>query len=159
MNVQAAQQRFVSIPVSPIEGVSNVAWFRFITVLEAQSHQNVTKSGALGAYEMLPRRLGELGYLTNLRREDGGKKQVGTFVGPWTEEKFLADSVAQYVAFRKSILLYYRQLMSGAIQRPKGISIAGALAILHRGGEGALKKWPKLFEGTKKVYDRVKECF
>jgi hypothetical protein len=78
---------------------------------------------------------------------------------PWTQKRFLTEPIAQYVAFSKSISLYYRALMSGELQQPEKASKAGVLAVLHKGGRGALKAWPNLFDSTKALYESVKGVF
>jgi hypothetical protein len=85
--------------------------------------------------------------------------QTCSFILPWTQKRFLNEPIAQYLAFSKSISLYYRALMDGELQRPEGVSMAGALAVLHRGGRGALKSWPEMFEGTKALYERAQGVF
>lgn len=91
--------------------------------------------------------------------ELGRQVQVCEFVGRWTRERFLADTVAQYTAFRRSIAMYDEDLREGRLKRPEGATRAGALAILHRGGRGALEAWPELFEATRSLHERVKGAF
>ena len=146
-------------PASPLEGVSADAWQRLIAPLETQPTGAISESGALGASGIFPRRLVELGYATNMRREDDGKRQVCDFVLPWTQSRFLADPIAQYTVLAKSMRAYYDALRDGEIVKPKEMSIAGALAVLHVGGLGALKAWPKLFDNTQSLYDATQGAF
>ena len=155
-------QRFIAQPKSPLEGVPVAAWGRFIAALEVQPVNARSPSGGLGAYDIRPRRLVELGYaseLTSKRTSTGRQVQVCEFVLPWTQSKFLADPVAQFAAVSKSILLYHRAIVSGELKKPKGCSVAGALAILQVGGRGALESWPNLFTDTQAVYDACKGAF
>lgn len=147
---------------SPLSGVSNEVWGKFYRTLKIQPSDQVSESGGLGAFDIRPRRLVELKYAEGLRTErtaKGRQIHVCEFFLPWTEEKFLEDSIAQYVAFRRSMLLYYTAMTSGELKLPEGVSKAGALAILHRGGEGALKSWPNIFSDTRAVFDRVQGLF
>lgn len=155
--------RFASNLESPLEGVHNDAWQRFVSALEVLPINAVSKSGGLGSYDIRPRRLVELGYATGLRslRTDEGHRQVQAcdFAPPWTKARFLADPVAQYTVLAKSTRAYYDALRRGELMRPSDVSIAGALAILHIGGRGALAGWPKLFEHTRAIYESARGAF
>jgi hypothetical protein len=159
--------RFTAGPSSPLEGVSNEAWRRFEAALKVQATGAISTSGGFGAYDMRPRRLVELRdgkgrpYATALRRSTGVGRQSQTcdFVLPWTQKRFLSDSIAQYAVFAKSISLYHRALLSGELKRPEGVSMAGALAILHIGGRGALAGWPKLFDATRARFEAARGAF
>jgi hypothetical protein len=147
---------------SPLEGVSAAAWRALMAALEVQAPTAVSDSGGLGSFDIRPRRLVELGYADGLQWErspKGRQIQVCTFLAPWTQKKFLEDPIAQYVALTKSVSLYHRALVSGDLKKPEGMSVAGALAILHRGGRGALGSWPNLFEHTHALYDAAQGAF
>lgn len=155
--------RFADEIVSPLEGVSPRLWRRFVSALSTQ-HESIARGGALGIYNIRPRRLVEIGRAVNFRRVNG--KQLCDFVLPWTQKRFLVDPVAQYAVLVKSMRLYYDALREGAIEKPESISMAGALAILHSGGRGALEAtffqvagWPDLFDGTKALYEVTKGLF
>jgi hypothetical protein len=150
-------QRFVSGPESPLEGVSAAAWQRFISALEVQPVGQVSDSGGLGAFDMRPRRLVELGYATNLRRIDN--RQCCDFTSPWSQSRFLADLFAQHTVLSKSMRSYYDALRRGELVKPKEVSMSGALAVLHIGGRGALAAWPKLFTNTRALYDATRGAF
>ena len=160
MNMPA--HRFVSTgPDSPIKGVRADQWQRYIAALEVQPMGAISDTGALGAYAMSPRRLEELGYANGLRRVKHGTRmvQVCDFILPWTRARFLTDAVAQLAAFTKSNCLYHAAIMGGEIKIPDGCSMAGALAILHVGGTGALEGWPKMFDHTQARYDACNGIF
>ena len=156
-----AQRQFQLVP-GPLPGVSPDAWSRFKSALEVQAPNAVSASHGYGAYAMPARRLVELGYASNARRmQTSAGRWVWDcdFILPWTKTRFLTDTLAQFVAFSKSISLYHHDLMSGDIQKPAGSTLAGCLVVLHVGGRGALKAWPDLFEHTRALHDRVKELF
>jgi hypothetical protein len=162
MQVSAEMNRFSSLPPSPLAGVSNAAWSRFYTSLAVQPDAAVSESGGFGAYDIRPRRLVELGYATALpsvRTEAGRQVHVCEFVLPWTQARFLADPIAQYAALRGSMVRYHRALLAGELLRPEGVSMAGALAILHVGGRGALASWPELFDSTRARFEAAREAF
>jgi hypothetical protein len=50
---------------------------------------------------------------------------------------------------------YFEQMRSGEILQPLGVSVSGALAILHRAGPSALSKWA----GTEGLFDTTRELF
>jgi hypothetical protein len=151
----------MSGPESPLSGVHTAAWRRFIAALDVQPMNATSRSGGLGSYDIRPRRLVELGYATNLRSLKMNERQVCAcdFVLPWTQARFLSDSVAQYVVLVKSMRAYYSALVVGDLEKPVDVSMAGALAVLHLGGRGALQKWPDLFENTKALYVKAQGAF
>ena len=132
------------IASSPLPSVPNSAWDRFVHALSVQGIGDVSSSGGYGFLDLRPRRLAELGAMENLHteRRDGRQVWVGDFVPPHTEEEFLNSAAAQMVMFRRSMADYDARLTAGELTRPAGVSRSGALAILHRGGLGALSRWP-----------------
>lgn len=145
---------------SPLEGVTTHGWMLFVSAIETQSAQATSATGALGAYGIRPQRLIELGYATNLRRTGpNGARQVCDFILPWTEKKFLNAPLAQYTVLAMSMKAYYDALRRGELKKPEDMSLAGALAILHVGGTGALKNYPDLFEHTRAIYEKARGAF
>lgn len=154
--------RFSSSMRSPLPGVSEAAWRHFVIAMETQSSESVSASGGLGSYDMRPRRLIEIGYAENLRRlsrRNRRQVQVCDLVAPWTVDRFLADPVIQLSVLGDSMADYQEELRRGKIQKPAEMSLAGALAVLHRGGRGALKSWPKLFHNTRALYLSAQQSF
>jgi hypothetical protein len=155
-------RRFSAVLPSPLDGVSDLNWASFVRALEVQPVKTVSESGGLGAYDMRPRRLVEIGYGCNLHtaRTDAGRQVYECdFREPWSREKFLSDIMAQYRVLSHSMALYRKELASGVIAQPEGVSLAGALAILHVGGKGALRAWPDLFENTRARYEAAQGAF
>ena len=133
-----------------------------MTPLEVQPVSAVSASGGLGAYDIRPRRLVELEYASRLsydRAPSGRYVHSCEFNAPMTRERFLSDAFEQYKVFSRSTKRYYDALKSGALQKPSDVSLAGALAVLHIGGRGALQGWPKLFDNTRSLYEAAREAF
>jgi hypothetical protein len=184
-----ATTRFTSIPESPLRGITREAWRMFYVGLQVQASNMISESGGLGTFDIRPRRLVELGYATGLRSErrptthawvsgvcsrcrttrtektdmetclNGRQIQVCEFILPWTRARFLANPYAQYTALAQSMRLYYDALRDGKLTKPREATMAGTLVVLHRGGRGALEAWPKLFSGTKALYNKVQKAF
>lgn len=161
MLARAAEDRFNTILQSPLAGVSASVWSAFVRALDTQAIGAVSASGGYGSFDLRPRRLAELGYMQDLRSTDrnGRTIQVGAFVHPFTEAKLLVDPILQYRILVTSIKGYDAELTAGEVTKPAAVSRSGALAILHRGGRGALRTWPKLFSDTQALYDATKGLF
>lgn len=169
------EARFSSSLRSPLPGVALPAWQRFVAALELEQQPGgalrprrmdaVSARAGFGSYDLRPRRLQELGYVTALKREGGAARHrrrhlyTCTFLPPWTAKRFLADPAAQLEALSRSMAGYLQDLEAGRLVRPAGCSLAGALAILHCGGRGALAKYPALFPHTRAVYERAQGAF
>ena len=169
---QVSVPRFQSTLTSPLPGVSIDGWKNWLTMLEIQRLPDgrevirpmraISESGGFGSYDMRPRRLVELGYAHNLRyeRTEAGRYiHTCDFLSPWTQDRFLEDPLAQQRAVARSAALYHKGLTSGELVRPKEASLAGVLAVLHRGGKGALKGFPNLFDETRALYEAARGAF
>ena len=129
---------------SPLAGVSDEAWTRFVRALQVAALGAVTtaRGHVLGCYEMRPLRLGDIGVMRGLRAEtvNGARIWHGDFVPPIpTLEAFLASRDAQYDALVRSTVLYDADIAPGGA--PKELGRAGGLAVLHRAGPKALASW------------------
>ena len=160
----SALARFRSFVASPLPGVLDTAWEKFLYALDTGAPIGATSpSGGLGSFDLRPRRLAELGLMSKLSYARGapGKREicVGEFVPPMTRERFLSDVMVQNDALIASMVAYDEDLTTGELVRPEGLSRAGALAILHRGGRGALTKWPEMFDDTAALVARCEGCF
>lgn len=149
-----------SLPLA-ILGIEPARWHQFQRDMEVSKVGVMTCSGGYGAFDIRPRRLVEMGYAKGLKRSKSGRREIWVceFQPPWTARKFLASPLAQVAAFRASMRDYASKISRSEITLPPGCSLAGALAILHVGGTGALAKFPDLFTETKKRFERVKELF
>ncbi len=155
---------------SEIPGVSDEAWTTFAKALKTASPSAVSASNAFGMFELKPRRLEDLGLVTNTtctRSPTGRMVWVGEFVPPMTLKSFLGSPKLQYRAFAASMKNYVDRLRNGSIPRPDGgkpdgMTLSGALAILHRCGPSGLKTWndeSKRFEDTKALYENANGVF
>jgi hypothetical protein len=145
---------------SPLEGVSDKAWAKFVSGMMVGAFDQVhADANALGAFRLMPRRLADLGYITDLRqrksRSTGKTIWTGGFVGG--VRAFLESPRLQYAAFEKSMVDYAWKLKSGDIARPAGMSLSGSLAVLHRGGPTALRS--KIRPATRALLEKVAGVF
>ena len=150
---------------SPLVDVTASEWTAFVRAMRTADLGSVSASNALGMFEMKPRRLAELGVLTDMRscRSPAGRRvHTGTFVLPMTERRFLADPGVQYDTFKRSMAEYSSRIRTGDIALSEGVSLSGALAILHRSGTGGLAGWAdseKRFSETVALWERAEGIF
>jgi len=151
---------------SPLPGVSDEAWTRFVYICATAPRRHVSPSNAYGMFEMFPRRLADLGLMTNLRRTTAPSGRVvweGDFVAPLTAERFLSSSRAQYRAFCLSIVDYAERISRRDIKvsAATGLAMSGVLALLHRAGPHGVDSWQKgrCFEATRSLVERVQGVF
>lgn len=156
MSVARAPSVVRDMPVrSPLAGVSDEAWARFVRVLEVQPLGAVSASNAIGMFAHRPRRLVDIGVMRNpkhFRAPNDRMICAAEFVPPMTDVLFLRSPVAQYDALVKSTVGYAKEF-----KVPEGYSLAGMLAILHRAGPPGLKG--KLFDETKALFERAADIF
>lgn len=153
---------------SEIEGVSDAKWTDFVLTMKTGSLESVSSANARGMFEMKPRRLADLGLMTNLRKSrspEGSLVWLGDFAPPLTWEKFKNSPSIQYKAFVDSCKRYVDDLCDRKLPSPdkglKGVSLSGALGILHRVGPSGLKTWGdgERFGDTVKMFERVNGIF
>jgi hypothetical protein len=149
--------------LSPLEGVPDRAWEAYVRACSVAGVRERTSHGLFGSFAMRARRLGEIGVLECVRRDDRGV-WVGDFVPPDTEEGFLASPARQIEVFSDSTRRYDVELSagvaSGAIARPAGASRSGCLAILHCGGIGAIQRFPGgAFASTTRLFQATNNLF
>ena len=148
--------RFLKELKSPLPDVPIAAWERLVAALEVQPMGAISERGGFGSYDLRPPRLVDLGILTATRRR--GAPPAYAFAPPHTRERFLADPRAQLAALCRSLRGYHDDLVQGRRTRPAGMSLAGALALLHC-GPGALVAYPVLFPHTRELYERAEGAF
>lgn len=150
---------------SPITHVSDAAWEHFCNLMVQAPSDAVSPANNLGMYELTPRRLEDLGIVKRLTRarhpKSGRTVWVADFIEPYSAERLLASPQLQYLCFACSMLDYAERMKKGALVRPKKMSLAGALAILHRMGPRGFESWargPRLPE-TEALFTRVEGVF
>jgi hypothetical protein len=148
----------VSLYKSPLLGAVDAEWDKFVRLCSTCPIKNQSISGGVGSFDIRPRRLGELGVMTGMHRGEGGKWE-GEFAAPYTAASFTLPS-KQLEVFSLSMKKYEDDLRAGRLQKPKNVSLSGALAILHCGGEGALSSWPQnAFKSTTELFTKVNGIF
>jgi hypothetical protein len=146
---------------SELPGVTDEQWRAFVRGMITAKLEEVSTANALGLFEMMPRRLVDLGLANKLKRmrKDGKTIYVAEMWHPLTSAMFLRSPLLQYRTFVASMQDYSARL-DKSIARPDGVSRAGALAVLHRAGPKGLEAWPaKTFARTKMIHDRVAGVF
>lgn len=150
---------------SELPGVSDEAWAAFVCGMATRGATDISEGNALGMFELTPRRLADLGYVANVTRSrnhaTGRTIWVAKWLGTMSTAKFLRNPRAQYGAFVKSMKNYAEKISAGEIRKPEGMSLAGALAVLHCAGPKGLETWMKgdRFPTTEMIYNRVAEAF
>lgn len=149
---------------SPLKGVADAAWTAFVRACATQELGTVSSSNGYGYFEMKPRRLADLGLMSDLRstiRYIGDKEHrvwEGDFVAPLTADLFLGNPIVQFNAFATSIEKYDAILADEP--SPPDLSRSGQLAILHRAGPGGLRSWTKhQFPSTVELVQRANGIF
>ncbi len=133
---------------SPIASVGNEAWTEFAIAMKTQDPTAVSASNEYGMFAIKPLRLVDLGLMSDAehsRAPVGRMAWVGRWVAPLTEEDFLSNPRLQYKAFCASMKRYANGIVSGSVPYPDGgldgVTLSGALAILHRCGPNGLVRW------------------
>lgn len=165
--VAPARQRLLK---SKIKGVSNEAWSDFVQAMTVGNVNTVSEGNEFGLYAMKPRRLADLKLIKDLRcmqSPTGRVIWVGEWIAPMTRDKFLGSEDAQYLAFSSSMQRYVEGLKSGDVPQPddgwpEGMTVSGALGILHRCGPSGLRTWndaANRFPATVELFEKVNGIF
>jgi hypothetical protein len=130
---------------SELDEVSDEEWTRWVSAMKVADLTTVSDNGSLGMFAMKPRRLADLGLMSNVVKTPRKKGATwdGDWVPPMTQDHFLGNASIQYRVLAASTRLYSDALADGTIAIPPGldISLSGALALLHRCGPQALANW------------------
>ena len=146
---------------SPLFGIDDAAWTKFVNIMATAQPGNVSPSNMLGMFEFSPRRLADLGAVNKLVRiksPSGRTIWAGKFVAPMTCNKFLRNPQVQYRYFCGSMKEYTSRIMSGEIDKSDAMSLSGALSLLHRAGPQALRD-NKRFSATQAIYEKARDIF
>lgn len=141
---------------SPLEGVPDDDWTRWVIAMRTGETSDIGDSGALGMFAFKLRRLADIGLMNNVAptnaRKTGRMSWTGDWVAPLTRDAFLNSPSIQYRALAASTQLYMNALADGEITQPtfadgdkaeteKEISLSGALALLHKCGPRGFEQW------------------
>lgn len=146
---------------SEIVGVSDARWTAFVRSLKTASPGSVSRWNALGMFEMKPRRLVDLGLMSNpgkVRAEGSRTVWVAEWVAPITERTFLQNPRIQY----RALVVSMQRYAAAITELPTGLSLSGALAVLHRCGPQGLATWSdsgKKFPATVELVARANGIF
>lgn len=151
---------------SPLAGVSNRAWARYVDVLAVDDDRGPnqgrprpfdarTHAGGLGCFGILPRQLAEIGVLkevfVNKGRAIADPRDKRVII-------FLASPLVQRAALEK--LTQRHAAAFAKLELPEGVTLSGALALRHRLGPNALAKWQAHQEpATIKLFRRANGLF
>ncbi len=164
---------------SELPGVSDNDWTDFVFAMKVGQRSSISPSNGLGMFDMRYKRLADFKLVSNLRYERDPQTNRSVQIADWTgsltrvdpatnqpvqtaksREEFLASAADQYDVFVRSMRAYAREIVTHKIKVPSGVSMSGALAILHRGGRAALAKWTEQqFESTKELFNRTNGVF
>jgi hypothetical protein len=152
---------------SPIPEASDEAWTALVCALKTADLRSVSKSNALGMFELRPKRLADLDIVMNLcptRLPSGRMGWVCDFIPPMTAADFLASAAVQLDTLERSLVDYVTQIRAGLIDAPIGtddMTLSGALAVLHRCGPHGLKAWyeGRRFPDTEQLYKAANGVF
>jgi uncharacterized membrane protein YjjP (DUF1212 family) len=157
----ALAQSEVQLP-SPLPEVDAGAWTTFVRAMMTATTTHVSASNALGAFEMTPRRLQDLGVLSELKRTRSIKSRrviwaANKEIDHESAKKFLRSISMQMKIFERSMVDYASKLSAGAVKLPDGCSLSGALALCHRAGFAGLSA--ARFPATQDLYQRANGIF
>lgn len=122
---------------SPIAGVSSADWSTFVRTMTVAPIAAVSRSNAVGMFEMKPERMAELGVLERLQRARGSSGRmikIGAWVDPMYGRRLMRSVKEQYALFERSMVDYAGKIACGEVRSPEGLSLSGALALLHKPG-------------------------
>lgn len=154
---------------SPLTGVPDEAWTRFVQEMKVADLSAVSEGGELGMFALKPRRLADIGLMRNIaaaRSRNGKLSWGGDFAPPLTRDAFLSSPADQYAAFIASAQKYVEALAAGELPLPEDglpdeMTLSGALAVLHRCGPSGLRNWcgAERFPATERLYARTNGIF
>jgi hypothetical protein len=152
LRIRDAEPSLVSTPgardlKSPVPEASAAAWTRFVELMAGNNASNtVSPNGELGLFQFSIRRLADLGYVTNPRKDASGK-WIAEWVPPLSRDGFLSDLKLQYKAFvkatvadRAAILARHRDAI-GRTLASKTATLSGLLGAARQAGLRGLAAW------------------
>lgn len=152
---------------SPLSGVSEDAWTKYVLAWKTGKLNTVTAGMALGLWQTGMRLLQDVGMVKNVKLVPVNGKQVwkGEFVPPLTLDIFLSDASVQYEAFKRATVRDANYLRSKYASKMKAdnITLSGLLAVARyaglKGSELWLTKPEERKAATTAIYEKFKGYF
>lgn len=145
------------------DAANDEQWTAFVFALKTAPQMDVSPSNCLGMFEMRVKRLLDFGLVKNVeyKRSPAGRMVwSGEFVPPLTDAAFRKSAALQYTVFSASMRDYAKKV--DVDELPEGMTLSGALAILHRCGPNGLAMWENeasRFPDTIALYNRANGIF
>jgi len=133
----------------PFPNVTAAAWNRYVRLMATAKADTVSPSNQLGLFQIGFPRLADLGYVENLRKgqKNGRAVWIADFRPPASLASFLADPVAQYVAFvettkadRGAVIKRHADAI-GKTVAGTAATLSGLLAVAYNAGLVGLDRW------------------
>jgi len=146
---KASSKSAETIFPTPFPGIGAKAWNRYVRIMAGAAPEAVSATNLLGIFQIGFPRLGDLGFVENLRKaqKNGRGVWVGDFKAPLSLSGFLNDPAIQYRAFvlttaadRGAILSRHADSIGKTIAGKKA-TLSGLLAVAYHAGLAGLGRW------------------
>jgi hypothetical protein len=135
---------------SPLEGVDDADWTRYVRRARVAKVDSVSPSYRLGTFALSARELADAGLMSSAYKgEYKGRK--GVWLGEWAEgrslDAFLASAQQQYDAMveltriqARYVFEYLEDKLGTDIDGQK-VTLSGLLAVARKGGRSGVRQW------------------
>lgn len=141
-----------NLPPPPVGEANGLGWRKFVGVLSTQPLGHVSEYGGWGAFSFSPKRLADLGLVTDIHRTKYQGREVwgGTWVEPPRGALFLESFPLQYQTLVRSVLDHRPHYERLKRERPElfatavdgaPLTLSGWLALAHVAGLPGALKW------------------
>lgn len=155
---------------SPLKGLPGATWSKYVNRHKSAKAGFISPGYQLGIFQTGMRLLEDFDYVKDSRKGDYKGRQVwlGTWVEPYSLQKFLSDAKLQYKVFSqqskrdaKAIVKRHKQYLLGPLVEGEKASLSGLLAVAKHAGLAGLAKWldGDRRESTTKAYKRYNGIF
>ena len=158
---------------SPLDGVSDTAWAKFVKVFATGSPGTISPNYYLGIFSYGMRRLEDLGLAKDVRKQDYNGRMVwkGDWTSPYSLEDFLGSEQLQHDTFARDMKIQAKVILSrhrdelGKEHAGSKATLSGLLAVAKQAGLGGLSSWltvpadKEKFPNTTKAYIRANGIF
>jgi len=143
--IQAETKELPPKMPSPIAGVEDAAWRKYVSTQRGAGLGTITKSYLLGMFLLGMRVLQDVGMARNVKLQDFKGRQVfkGDFVPPITEARFLSEASLQYEAFKRMTAAHAKYIATKYpdVIKEGHVSLSGLLAVAKQAGLTGMDKW------------------